>query len=279
MSSNIMEISASSGIDWGQTIPGQPEIKSPLRSVAIEVGYPDYADPVGMDGQPVLAFRAEGVPMFIGKAPAPKPQLMCWTRENSNAIFTVSFIKLDAPMAGWGVDEVLIRKTIAFDPNDPRVDLAGGGSVKVTEQRMTGPAPRITADDVGLIHIRFRLNRPIPTSNISIALVCVIGERRDVFTINAKNQDDVAWELYSDKYFDQASFTYELSVAVAGIDFFDQSIQWRTVSPVEVRLPQGRIKSIDRCTLTLPPPPADKIEAINQLIKAAQNDAGAKGPW
>jgi hypothetical protein len=277
MCSHILEISASSSIDWGQTFPGQPEIRSPLRSVAIEVGYPDCANPVGADGQPALVFRAEGVPRFIGDAPAPKAELMCWTRDHSNAIFIVSFMKLDAPVAGWGVDEVLIRKTIAFDPNDPRVDLAGGGSVMVTEQRM-GSAPRITADDVGSIHIRFRLDRPIPTGNISITLVCVIGDRRDVFTIDAKNQDNLAWELYSDKYFDQACFTYELSVAVAGIGFFDDAIQWRTVRPVEVPLPHGRIKSIDRCILTLPPPPADKIEAINQLIKAAQNDAGANGP-
>jgi hypothetical protein len=278
MSSHVLEISASSSIVWGQTFPGQPGIKSPLRSVAIEVGYPDCANPVGADGQPALVFRAEGVRRLIGEAPAPKPELMCWTRENSNAIFTVSFERLDAPVAGWGVDEVLIRKTITFDPNDPRVDLAGGGSVKVTEQRMTGPAPHITADDVGLIHICFRLDRPIPTSNVSITLVCVIGEHRDVLTIDTNNWESVAWELYSDKYFDQTSFTYELSVAVAGIGFLDESIQWRTVSPVEVALPQGRMKSIDRYILPLPPPPANKIEAINQLIKAAQNDAGSKGP-
>src|SRR5262249_19024141 len=153
----------------------------------------------------------------------------------------------DGPVAGWGVDEVLIRKTIAFDPNDPRVDLSGGGSVRVTEQRMTGPAARITADDIGLIYICFRLDRPIPTSNISMTLACVIGECRHSFTIDAKNWRNVVWELYSDKYFDQTSFTYELSVAVGGVSFFDESIQWRTVNPIKVPLPRGRIKFIERC--------------------------------
>src|SRR6185369_9184281 len=137
----------------------------------------------------------------------------------------------------WDPDEVIIRKTVSFDPDDPRLDLSGGGSTHVSERRTRERAVTVTNSEVGCIHVRFLTDRPIRTRNVSMQLVCRIGERRDVFRIDADNFRSIVWEVVSDKYRDTTSFAYDLSVTVTGPEFDDEAIRWGTTSSRVVELP------------------------------------------
>jgi hypothetical protein len=268
MSYENLEVSARSGVAWPDMLPDGFATMSALRSVAIEVGYPDFANPLGSDGNPYPVFRSVGVSHVPGQEPR-EAQLMRWSRDNQEDVFAVSFPKLDSAVAGWDVDDVAIRKTAVFDPQDPRVDLSGGGSTYVSEKRTKNHQPVITVDEVGQVYVRFSLDRPIHTGNISMTLACMIGGRRDVFTISRENFRNVVWEIFSDKYIEQTCFKYELSVTVAGPCFDDEPIRWGTSAPVEVALPPGRVKYLSRVVLPLPPVPPEKKDEIDRFIHAA----------
>jgi hypothetical protein len=120
-----------------------------LRSIAVEIGYPDFSHPLDSDGQPNLIFRAEGVRSPHGEEQHKKQaELMLWRRDNKDDVFAVSFLKLTAPLPGWNVDEVFIRTTFAFDPDDPRAALPTGGSTHVSEKRTSDHLVRISFGDI-----------------------------------------------------------------------------------------------------------------------------------
>jgi hypothetical protein len=270
MFSEKLEVSAISEVIWSESLPDGHACESPLRSIAVEVGYPDFADPLGSDGKPALVFRAEGLPHVPGQETGEKQaQLMRWTRDNPSDIFLVSFLKLDSAVAGWNVEEVMIRKTVVFDSKDSRVELSGGGSTYVKETRTRNHAPVIAADEVGYVHVKFLLDRPLKSDAITMTLTCSIGSRRNIFTIKRGNSKDILWEIFSDKFVDATSFSYDLQIEVVGPNFDDEAIKWGTAAPIDVALPLGRFKYISPCIIPLPAVPPDKKDTIERFIAGA----------
>src|SRR5262249_46466846 len=141
-------------------------------------------------------------------------------------IINIAFLKLAQSMGGFDPDEVIIRKTIAYDPDDPRVELSTGGSTFSREDRVKAHAPIITADEVGYVYVKFVLDRPIKTDAITMTLTCTIGARKNVFTITKDNFKNVIWEIFSDKFIAATSFTYDLQVEVVGPNFTDDPVRF-----------------------------------------------------
>ena len=266
-----LQVAAQNNINWSETLPDGTNLSDPVTSAQVEVGYLDYETPLGTDNKPNPQYRAEGFHYTIGhKDPNRGAELAAWTKDNPRDIVNISFLKLDQTVPNWDVDQVKIRKTIVFDSADPRVELANGGTTFIKEEITKGHAPTITADEVGYVFVKFMMDRPIPKENVTMTLTCNIGNRKDTITITKQNQKNVLWEIFSDKYLQQDSFTYDLQVEVAGPGFTDPPVQWGTTSPVKVSLPSGRVKYISPLKLALPDIPPEKVDTINQYIKAYQ---------
>jgi hypothetical protein len=262
-------ITALCNVNWSEALADRTLLPVPIRSVQIEVGYPDADQPVAVDGSPNLLLRTMGVPTGPDGAQADSPaQPARWTRDDPNKVLAFAFQRLAESVPGWDAEEVMLRKTISFDPSDPRVDLSSGGAALVTETQVRGPAVTVTAAEVGWLYIRFKLDRPIPNDAVTMALVCSLGERKDTFHITRANQHGLVWQLFSDKYSEFTSFTYELEVVVVGPGLQDEPVAWRSPEPVAVELPAGRIKFVDPLVLRTSPAPADKVPTINEYIRA-----------
>jgi hypothetical protein len=115
------------------------------------------------------------------------------------------------------------------------------------------------------------LDRPIPNDAVSMILTCKIGNRNDTFTITRENYKNIIWQIYSDKYFNETSFTYDLQVQAVGPNFTDPPVTWGTPTPVKVPLPIGYYKYINPFKLSVPDIPEDKVAIINNYIKTFQS--------
>ena len=262
-----VQVAGTCSVDFAENVGGR-DLSDPIRSVQLEVSYPDYDTPV-VDGKPNLVTLAEGFHYTVGdKDPSASNQLAVWTKDNPDDIVNVAFLRLEEETPLWPADQVRLRKTIVFDGEDPRVDLANGTSTFVVETTGTGHAPKVTADEAGYVFVRMMLDRRIPAPNISVSMTCSIGGRTDTLTITAENQLDAIWEIFSDKYFAETSFTYALSVDVSGPDFTDDPVSWSSPAPVTVPLPAGRTKMLNPLKISLPPVPADQRETVNRYIAA-----------
>jgi hypothetical protein len=266
--SHDLRITARTNADWSETLPNGTKLSVPIKSIQIEVGYPDFNQPLGSDNKPNLKYHIYGLHYLID--PKGPFQYALWTRENQDDIFEFSLFRLDQPIQDWDPDEVMIRNTIVFDPADPRVDLRDNKSIFVHEERTKDHTLKISLDGICHIFIHFRLDRPIPNDAVSMTLTCAIGERRDTLNINKSNYKNVIWEIFSDKYLDETSFTYDLQVEVVGPNFTDPPVNFGTPNPVRVDLPTGRLKYISPLKLPLPPIPPDKVDTVNKYIKQAQ---------
>ena len=136
----------------------------------------------------------------------------------------------------------MIRKTIVYDADDTRVDLADCISILVREEKTKNHIQSIHTDEVGYILGKFRVDRPLPNDAVSMTLTCKIGNRTDTFKITKTNYKNVIWEIFSDKYFNETSFTYDLQVEVAGPNFMDEPVRWGTSTSVRVDLAPGGFK-------------------------------------
>ena len=119
----------------------------------------------------------------------------------------------------------MLRKTIIYNPDDPRVDLSSNQSIVIREAPSKGHAPVITPDEVGYVFVKFMLDRTLPKDNITITLTATIGRRTDTLTITKANQKNILWEIFSDKYLNETQFTYTVQVEVAGPGFTDAPVQ------------------------------------------------------
>jgi hypothetical protein len=263
-----LQVAATSNVNWDETTPNGIKLNDPIQSMQIEVGYPDFSNPTA-NGVANPQFRAQGFHYITGKKVAERPsELSVWNdKANGKEIINVSFLKLDQELPDWKPDEVIIRKTIVYDPTDPRVELSNGGSTFVTEIRTKSHTPVMTPDEVGYVAAKFLLPRAIPNEAISMMLTCKIGSRTDTLEINAKNQKDIIWEIFSDKYKDHTSFTYEVEVTVVGPNFTDDEIVFKSPAPVTVELPTGRVKNLGGIKLQIPNEPEDQVDTINKYIK------------
>jgi hypothetical protein len=120
------------------------------------------------------------------------------------------------------------------------------------------------------IFIKFAVDLPKLPENMLINLICTIGKRKDTFTITKLNQEHIIWELFSDKYIDIGSFTYDILVEVTGESFRDEPVLYGTTEPVKVALPGGRLKYIDPLLLQLPQPTAEQATIIHNYIMAVE---------
>lgn len=263
-----IQVAGTSAINFDEKVGGV-DLSDPIESVSLEVSYPDFSHPIGADSKPNLSTQAQGFHYTIGKKDSTSSsQLATWTKDNPNDIVNISFLKLDATVPDWPSDQVKITKTLVFDGQDPRVDLSNGTSTFVVETIGTNHAPKLTADEAGYVFVRFMLDRPLPTENIIVTLACTIGARTDTFTITSANQKDIIWEIFSDKYFDETSFTYTVDVEISGGGFTDDPVSYSLGEPVTVPLPTGRVKAINQLKVALPKPPADQVAVINSYISA-----------
>jgi hypothetical protein len=178
-------------------------------------------------------------------------------------------MRLDKPIKEWSPDQVKLRKTIVFNSDDPRVELASGGTTYVKEEISNEHAPVITPQEVGYVFVKFMLDRILPKDNITLSVACTVGSRTDTITITKANQKNAIWELFSDKYIGETSFKYQVQVEVAGPSFTDPPVQWQS-DTITAPLPTGRIKYINPFKLALPAPPAGQVQTINKYIQGYQ---------
>jgi hypothetical protein len=127
-----------------------------------------------------------------------------------------------------------------------------------------------TRAETAHIFIKFVVDLPNLPQNMFINLICTIGQRKDTFTITKVNQRNITWEIFSDKYVDTSSFTYDILVEVTGESFRDEPIMYGTTEPVNVDLPKGRQKYIDPLILHLPQPTAEQANIIRNYIMAVE---------
>jgi hypothetical protein len=261
-----LQVAATTNVSWSEDIAGV-DVGDPIKSIQVEVGYPDYTHPLGGNGQANPQFRATGFHYVVGEQdPHRPPELARWDSRKPNEVINISFLKLANPVPGWEPDEVLIRKTIVYDPEDPRVDFVGGATTVVREVKTKGHAPIITPDEVGKIFVRFFPDRPLP-KNVSVNLTWTLGSRNGSLLITSENQKNAILEIYSDKYFDVTSLKYELEMEVISSDFIDDPVVYGSEAPRSVSLPEGRMKVLNPHKMILPSVPADKAETVLRYIR------------
>jgi hypothetical protein len=262
-----VQVAGMCSVDFDGALSNGTVLHDPIVSVQLEGAYPDYDRPLDDDGKPNLVTRGQGFHYTIAKKdPAGGIAPVVWTADNPKDIVDISWLRLDQDVDGWPADQVRLRKTLIYDGSDPRVDLSNG-SLRVTfEEDTSEHAPILDAAAVGYVYVHFVLDRILPKDNVSILLKTAIGERTDTLTITRENQKNVLWEIFSDKFIDETSMTYELEVQVSGAGFTDDPVVWSTARPVTIDLPKGRVKYVNPLKLTLPPVPADKVATVNRYI-------------
>jgi hypothetical protein len=268
-----LQVAATNSVNWSERLPDGTDLRDPIVSAQVEIAYLDYSHPLGPDNKPNPQYRGSGFHYTVAqKDPNKAAALAQWTADNPRDIINIDFLKLDQTVPGWPADQVMVRKTIVYNPDDPRVELSSNQSIVVRESVTKDHAPVITPDEVGYVFVKFMLDRMLPKDNITVTLTCTIGRRTDTLTITRANQKNIMWEIFSDKYMNETEFTYTTQVEIVGPDFTDPPVQYQSPGPIEVSLPAGRIKYINPLKIVLPAPAsAADAERANAYIKAYEN--------
>jgi hypothetical protein len=246
-----IQVAASPNIDFGDG-----DISDPINEALIEVSYPNYDNPLNADGSVALTTRAEGFhynPTHIDQT-APVT-LASWSRDNPKDIINIAFLRLDKKVGSWDADQVKFKKTLVYKPDDPRVALSNGTITFTSETITNDHAPVIGPDDVGYIYVKFFLDRPIKSPNVTVTLTIKMADRSDVLVMT--NQDPKAtpvalWQVWSDKYFNEttARVTIDVEVAPPPSDFAGTPVQWSGNQAIPLNL--GRIKRIVPYKIVVP---------------------------
>ncbi len=263
-----IQMAARTNVNWSEILPDGTNLGDPISSISVQASYPDFINPTS-NGQLNFHTLADGFHYTAASVDPKGPSdLAVWTKDNPHDMINISFLRLANSIPEWDEDQLKITKTIAYDPEDPRVEFADGTSVITIDEITKDHAPVITPDQVGYIFVRF-LTRPLP-ANITMTLTCTIGQRKDTFIITKASQKNVVWEIFSDKYFEVTSFQYDVQMEVDGANFTDVPVTYGTTQPVTVPLPTGRLKYVPGIPIPFPiATPAQNI-TINQYIKAVQ---------
>jgi len=270
-----IQVAASPNIDFGEG-----EMSDPINEALIQVSYPNFDRPLNDDGSIALTTRAEGFhysPTHIDQA-APVT-LASWSRDNPKDIINIAFLRLDKKFGNWDSDQVKIKKTLIYKPDDPRVDLKNGTVTFTSEMITSDHAPVIGPDDVGYVFIKFFLDRPIKTPNVTVTLTIKMGDRSDVLVMT--NDDPRAnpvavWQVWSDKYFNEtiARVTIDVEVAPPPSDFAGTAVQWSGNQAIPLNL--GRIKRIVPYKIIVPPlPDPDANALVGKYILETQKEMAA----
>jgi hypothetical protein len=268
-----IQVCASPNIDFGDS-----EISDPINEALIQVSYPNFDKPLNDDGSVALSTRVEGFhydPTHIDQT-APVT-LGRWSRDNPKDIINFAFLRLDKKVGQWDADQVKIKKTLVYKPDDPRVDLANGTIMFTSETTTSDHAPVIGPDDVGYIYVKFFLDRPIKSSNVTVTLTIKMADRSDVLVMT--NDDPKAtpvaiWQVWSDKYFNEtiARVTIDVEVAPPPSDFAGTPVLWSGNQAVPLNL--GRIKRIVPYKIMVPPLTDPQQNAlVSQYITATLKEA------
>jgi hypothetical protein len=260
-----IQIAATNGVNWNEKLSDGTSLADPLLSCMIETAYPDDTNPMGTNKQPNLITLGQGLHYVVGQSTSTSG-LAAWSATNPTDVINLSYLRLDNPPPQWPADQVQITKTLVFDGNDPRVDLSNNQTtVKVTTTG-TDHTPVITSQEVGYVHAKFMV-RPLPAA-VTLTLTLTLGPRTDTISITASNQNNLIWEIFSDKYVALTSFQYSIQVQVQGPNFTDTPIVYSSPQPVTVALQPGLVKAfVSPISLQLPVAPPDQIDAINTYIK------------
>ncbi|PYK29003.1 MAG: hypothetical protein DME59_00970 [Verrucomicrobia bacterium] len=268
-----IQVCASPNIDFGDG-----EISDPINEALIQVSYPNFDKPLNDDGTVALSTRVEGFhydPTHIDQS-APVT-LGRWSRDNRNDIINFAFLRLDKKVGKWDADQVKIKKTLVYKPDDPRVALANGTIMFTSETITNDHAPVIGPDDVGYIYVKFFLDRPIKSSNVTVTLTIKMADRSDVLVMT--NDDPKAtpvaiWQVWSDKYFNEtiARVTIDVEVAPPPSDFAGTPVLWSGNQAVPLNL--GRIKRIVPYKIIVPALTDPQQSAlVGQYITATLKEA------
>jgi hypothetical protein len=253
----------------------------PITAASIEVAYPVldvHGDvTIGGDGKPVLKTLGDGfhyTPTAINQA-APST-LARWTKDNPTDIINISFLRMMNSSSDWDANQVTITKKLEYNTDDPRVDLSTGTSEIVATTTGNDHTPVVGPADVGYIYVLFSLDRRI-APNETVTLVVTLGSRTDTLTLISTDplkHPQAAWQVWSDKYFNEAIAKVQINCEVAPppSDFVSSPITWSGNQAVAVGI--GRIKQIVPCTITVPPitDPAQAALAA-QFILETQKEA------
>lgn len=270
-----VQVAATCAINFGEVLPDGRELRDPIMSAQLEAAYPVYSQPLGADGKPNLQTLGEGFHYTLAVTnPSAQVQPAIWTKDNPSDIVSLAWLRLDKEIQEWPSDQVMLRRQLVFDSNDPRVNLSArdgknpnAGVTVVVEELTSDHAPVLTAASVGYVFVRFVLDRMLPKSNIAINITPTIGgDTYPVIAITQDNQTNALWEVWSDKYFDVDEISLEIDVQISGPNFTDNPVSYKTESPLVVSVPKGRIKYMNPLPIALPAPPPDKVETINQYI-------------
>ncbi|CAM5244376.1 hypothetical protein STANM309S_05183 [Streptomyces tanashiensis] len=238
-----VQVAASSRVNFVEKLPDGTELKDPLQAVQLEAGYPDFSRPTE-DGHVNLTMRAAGKHYVPGQTDPVSNQdrPAIWDKSTAKDFVNISFLRLDTPVDGWPSDQVRLRKTLIFDGADPRVNLSekiapDDRAIAVIEDDDVH-APILTASAVGYVFVRFMIESfPLPP-NVLLQITPTIGD--DTYApivVSSKNDMNVLWEVYSDKYGAETEFTYTMNVRVRGPRFFDPPVVFSTPEPVRVPVP------------------------------------------
>jgi len=85
-------------------------------------------------------------------------------QDKGSDIVNISWLRLGRPIPEWDSDQVRLRKTIVYDPFDPRVEFDNNKTTVVIEQDTKIKAPVVTPDEVGYLFVRFMADRQLPTT-------------------------------------------------------------------------------------------------------------------
>ena len=270
-----VQVAATCGVSFNTKLPDGTDVSDPIQSVQLVPSYPDFNQPLNADGTPNLV-PAEGYSFTIGSTQQPTGAAtpLIWTAANANQAFNAAWLRLAKDVKRWSSSNVRLTQTLVYNGDDPRVALASGG-VTWTDQRdsETEHAPILTASAVGYVYGHFVLDRVLPKSNLTLTVTLKIGDRTDTLTVTKANQNNILWEIFSDKFFNESSFTYSIQVEVAGPSFTDNPVNYQHASPVTVPVPLGRIKYLNPFKLELPPCPDDQVATVNDYITRYQDAA------
>jgi hypothetical protein len=271
-----IQVAARSAIVFNEILPDGTVLKDPIVSVQLEAGYPDYNSPTDASGKPNLRILGEGFHYTLAaKDPTGDVTPAVWNESNADDIVNLAWLRLDKELPGWPADQVMLRRRMVFDGNDPRVNISPAATVPGSEGlvvEFVEPAsmdhvPVLTAAQVGYVFVRFNLLNRLPKSNITVTITPTInGDTYPAISITSANLANALWEVFSDKYIAVTSFSYTVDVVVVGPNFTDTPIEWSSPQPVTVDIPAGRIKYLNPLNVTLPAPPQDQVATINQYI-------------
>jgi len=258
-----LQVAATANIDFSTA----DKTADPIASASIEVSYPildtSGSAQVGSDGKPVLKTLGDGFHYTPSAINLSAPSTLArWTADNPSDIINISFMRMGPGSTNWDPNQVVITKKLEYHTDDPRVDLSTGTPEMVVTTTGNDHTPVIGPADVGYIYVLFSLDRRI-APNETVTLVVTLGSRTDTLTLVATDplqHPQVAWQVWSDKYFNEAVAKVQINVDVAPppSDFTSSSVTWSGNQAVAVGV--GRIKRIVPCTISVPPCP-DPVKA------------------